>query len=418
MINLRFFGRALLVCCTLISAVDSSNNPASATFLDYRLEDVPAERLIANIEKKAKLQPGMKASFEFQLGRLYAMVATKGKLEVSVQRYRYFDTNARRGAQSPAADEITFAEPGVIWTDYRQLSANIKNNAFADSAIRMSIWHYRQALKLEPTNGDVSIGLAWALEQAGENTEAVTIYRQIVEHGLGDTSTPNGFKRSSEGKNRAYEAAGYLQKLLDPVADKDEIATLAAYPKPDYDMHVETPIVVPLQNNLKFEEIMQPAEVTFDLGMGSARYGRWPTAQAGWLVYDKSGRGDIDNGRKLFGSYSFFVFWQNGFEALSALDDNQDGKQCGAELENLAVWCDANRDGVCQSGEVVTLKALDIVELSCQAEAEADGMLRSEAGVTFKSGEKRPTYDVILPRIGNTTITTTTTELQRLRLWR
>ena len=49
-------------------------------------------------------------------------------------------------------------------------------------------------------------------------------------------------------------------------------------------------------------------------------------------LYAMAYAGVICSGLQMFGSYSFFLFWNNGYEALSALDDNQDGKLDGAEL--------------------------------------------------------------------------------------
>jgi hypothetical protein len=35
---------------------------------------------------------------------------------------------------------------------------------------------------------------------------------------------------------------------------------------------------------------------------------------------------------QLFGNVTFWMFWSNGFEAMRALDDNQDGTLAGGEL--------------------------------------------------------------------------------------
>ena len=43
---------------------------------------------------------------------------------------------------------------------------------------------------------------------------------------------------------------------------------------------------------------------------------------------------------------TFWIFWDNGYEALQSLDDNQDGKLEGDELKGLAIWQDRNCDGI------------------------------------------------------------------------
>jgi len=98
----------------------------------------------------------------------------------------------------------------------------------------------------------------------------------------------------------------------------------------------------------------------------------------------------------MFGSFSFFLFWDNGYEALSALDDNHDGKLQGAELQNLAIWQDLNRDGKSDKSEVRSLIDLGVTSLSCSCTLNSDGLLSSERGVMFSSGETRNTYDFIL----------------------
>ena len=144
------------------------------------------------------------------------------------------------------------------------------------------------------------------------------------------------------------------------------------------------------------------ARVAFDAdGTGLAQHWTWLSKDAGWLVYDWRGQGKITSGLQMFGNVTFWLFWDNGYQALAALDDNGDGILSGEELNHLAVWVDRNGDGVVQPGEVKTLAELDIVALSCRHEydsSHADHIAWSRAGVVFRSGTTRPTYDVILHR--------------------
>jgi hypothetical protein len=93
------------------------------------------------------------------------------------------------------------------------------------------------------------------------------------------------------------------------------------------------------------------------------------------------------------------MFWETGYNALAALDDNRDGTLSGDELKGLAVWHDANGDGVSDPGEVRTLASCGITALSCKYERDAshpDNIAFSKAGVTFRDGRTRPTFDIIL----------------------
>jgi hypothetical protein len=101
----------------------------------------------------------------------------------------------------------------------------------------------------------------------------------------------------------------------------------------------------------------------------------------------------------LFGNVTFWLFWNTGYDALQALDDDANGVLKGEELAGLAVWRDDSVDGVSQPGEVHTLAALGIVELSTKHVSEdehGDVLAYAPGGVRFRDGSTRTTYDVLL----------------------
>ncbi len=107
----------------------------------------------------------------------------------------------------------------------------------------------------------------------------------------------------------------------------------------------------------------------------------------------------MTSGLQLFGNVSFWLFWDNGYEALSALDDNGDGQLTGKELDGLAIWHDANGNGICDPGEVRPLSDYGIVALSCRYErdpAHPDRICFSPRGVVFADGSTRPSFDLVL----------------------
>jgi len=198
------------------------------------------------------------------------------------------------------------------------------------------------------------------------------------------------------------EAAGYLIPLLDAKTDADEIeglktrvAVLGKLPRP------VTPIAIPLKDGLSARDLEdRTASVAFDAD-GSALGKRWTwiTPDAAWLVHDPKHTGKITSGLQLFGNVTFWCFWENGYEALRSLDDNGDGIISGAELAGLALWHDANGNGICDEGEVRPLSAHGIVSLSCQWQtdtAHPDRIAYSVRGATFQNGTTRPTFDLIL----------------------
>ena len=164
--------------------------------------------------------------------------------------------------------------------------------------------------------------------------------------------------------------------------------------------HPVTPIIVPLAPNLSQRELTSTHPAKFDVdGLNRREFQPWPTAKAGWLVWDPKHTGKIASGLQLFGSVSFWLFWDNGYEALRALDDDHNGKLDGGEREGLAIWQDLNSDGISQKGEVKPLSDWGIVSISYQALKDAQGMWYSPNGVRFASGETRPTYDLILTEV-------------------
>ena len=103
----------------------------------------------------------------------------------------------------------------------------------------------------------------------------------------------------------------------------------------------------------------------------------------------------------MFGNVTFWLFWSNGYEAMRSLDDDFDGRLKGKELTGLAIWRDANANGVSERGEVKPLAHWAIVELSYAYsfdETHPDEIPFAAAGVTFKNGVTRPTFDLLLHR--------------------
>jgi hypothetical protein len=198
-----------------------------------------------------------------------------------------------------------------------------------------------------------------------------------------------------------HEAAGYLLPLLHPEKDAREIVDLTNRREQlERVPRAITPIAIPLHDAATLRTIVDlDAQVAFDAD-GSGRTIRWTwiSGDAGWLVYDPGQRGVIKSALEWFGNATFWLFWNNGYEALRALDDNHDGELTGRELRHLSLWRDGDGDGVSDPGEVRPLAAEGIVALSCRF-TRADGLLaaaQSRDGVRFADGRARPTYDVIL----------------------
>jgi len=186
--------------------------------------------------------------------------------------------------------------------------------------------------------------------------------------------------------------------LLDAKTDAKEIADIEAKKaEVDKQFRTVTPIVVSLRAGVSRADLMTDARISFDLdGNGPKNYSHWPSKDAGWLVYNKDGSGSVSSGLDLFGTSTFWIFWSHGYEALSALDSDNNGLIEGREAEGLAIWQDRNNNAISEPGEVRTLRDCGIASLSCASEVGADGFHSNAEGVCFTDGKVGETVDWIL----------------------
>jgi tetratricopeptide (TPR) repeat protein len=373
-------------------------------FVQPLLDNVPIDRLIVNLEKLSRDTPA-DVALRLNIARAHAMAYAYKTNTAQIQR-----GNEKLG----------------VWTghepSYTQLAVKKAADAAAEQIARghldQAIARYREIVALAPAGTApqsgfparldlvAQLGLGWCLAQAGERDAAIAPLRKVVE-----VSSPLDSSKSTlifrGQRSLTEEAIRYLVPLLDPDKDREEIAALrdrasqlATTPR------AITPIAVPLREDLTAVEITdEDARVRFDAdGSGLPKPWTWITPDAGWLVYDQRGSRQMDSALQMFGSVSFWLFWENGYRALRALDDDGDRRLTGPELTGLAIWRDRDANGRSESGEVQPLSAYGIVSLSCEYEIDAthpDEIAFSPAGVTFRDGSTRPTFDIVLHRHGS-----------------
>ncbi|PRD68505.1 hypothetical protein C6P61_10610 [Malikia spinosa] len=114
--------------------------------------------------------------------------------------------------------------------------------------------------------------------------------------------------------------------------------------------------------------------VSFDLAAtGAVRQTGWVAPTDGLLVRDLNQDGVINDGRELFGSATQVDGRAagDGFNALRALDSDADGRLTAADaaFTELAIWKDADQDGMTDAGELSSLSDNGVVALNLSAQS-------------------------------------------------
>jgi hypothetical protein len=374
----------LLAACAVLLPVGTLN----ARYIRPVLEVVPVEKLVKNLEQMVAKAP-KDVQARLNLARVHGMAYASRTDQAQV-----FKGKEERGAW------FGYAPKHVPFT-VTPSKDEAKEKAAKEQLVK-AIQRYREVVQLAPDNLTARLGLAWTVEQSGDKKDAVKLYRAVIEQAWGKEKD---LKRAPLGWHSVTaEATGYLIPLLDATTDQQEIAALKErtaqvrrIPRP------MTPIAIPLRDGLKARDLEdRAASVAFDLdGTGLPQRWTWITRDAGWLVYDRRGTGKVDSALQLFGNVTFWLFWENGYQALAALDEDGDGWLTGRELHGLAIWQDLNGNGVCDPGEVKSLAEWGIVGLSCRYQTDTsrpDGLIFSPAGVRLRDGRTRPSFDLILQR--------------------
>ena len=372
-------------------------------------KEVPIERLLRNLEQEIGApQPAADLAWkEFQIGRLHEMAFAKktetGRTENGVP---FFGTYT---GQFPVRPARNTAENATAQQHLQEAIRHLKKAVALNEEAKKTSSNRNEGVKPYLSTVELltacKLGLAWCLFQDRKDSEANAVYRQVFAQAF------EAYKRErTDSWSRdwnahiALEAGSELKKALrrtgsDPRGLHDlelKFRRLPSVTDEPFKGPI-SPIVIPVTATRKPSQLLQNIRVKFDLdGLGKRPFAPWPARQAGWLVYDVEDNHQITSGLQLFGNVTFWVFWRNGYEALSALDDNHDGRLSGAELRWLAVWLDKNSNGVSEAGEVKPIRLLGIKSLSVVSKMHPSGVLYSAHGVTFSSGITRPTYDFVL----------------------
>jgi hypothetical protein len=235
-----------------------------------------------------------------------------------------------------------------------------------------------------------SVGLSQPLENRLhkgwmkiENVDVVGSRLGVLQQSAADQILSNGKKGGS--LNMVFKALNPLQMLL-PVIDlvpgliggalkysimaDGLIGTMAAMTRWSESMkwsNPQDPLIIDLDGDGIETTSLDGSNAYFDVdGDRFAERTGWLKGDDGFLVLDANGNGRIDNISEMFGDR-----FAGGYDELRTYDSNGDGKISVADLiwPELQVWQDRNRDGITDAGELKSLTALGIVELSLNRSA-------------------------------------------------
>lgn len=384
----------------LLSSILAFQVPGLAHFRQEETEDIPAERVITNLTAQNKKNP-KDAYLLLALGRAHAIAAVQK--EIPIRKNSDVPPDWKKFGWTPDPERKYSTEPyfgvhakRIGWDRSRQKPDRKHLKAAAD--------FFEGSLKIDSTNHIAKLGLGWVYQKLGERNKAIPIYRELVS-----TAWPaeknKGYSPNLDGRywSVVVEAGEYLLQILDPTTQKAEIEEIRnkikIIEKNGSDRAI-TPIIFPLHGKAELATLTAGNRyVTFDLDGSGPKEWQWPNALAAFLVYiGEQTDPKILSGLQLFGNVTFWIFWSNGYEALRALDDDQDGNLKDNELRGLGVWNDVNHNGQSEPGEVISAIERGITQISLSYKAYDPVTVYSPEGISFRDGRRHPTYDWVSNR--------------------
>ncbi len=159
-----------------------------------------------------------------------------------------------------------------------------------------------------------------------------------------------------------------------------------------------TPIIFAMTSSDTINQLTSPqTKVTFDLdGDGSTETWPWLKPDTAFLVWDPTASGQIQSGRQLFGTGTWWLLCSDGYRAMNLLDDNRNGRLDGKELRGLSAWFDRNSNGLSEPGEVITVQAIGITAIKVQPSEPDATILSNHEGLELEDGRTLPTYDWVV----------------------
>jgi hypothetical protein len=369
----------------------------------------PIGRLLKNVGRYVRQHPN-DAAGHYTLGRLYSLAFARAGARVDVMTQ---DRQTHRPLTLPSF-------PGYQTILERPSQHNETGKTGPLESLAESVRHYGRATELAPNEPLYWLGLGWMLEQGAAyaskidapflgsarrasptrwQNESLRAFRNAHRLALANDLAQSSFGPSEDYSIGLESAEGILRILGARRRTQNEEAEFARVKRSvallKHKPRAVTPIIFPLYAAAPLDALLaRDRSVLFDLA-GDGGGDRWPWVgpNTGILVWNPGKTGRITSGRQLFGSVTWWMFWKDGYQALAALDDDQNGWLEGAELDGLAVWCDRNWNGVSDPGEVQPLAQIGFTRVAVRPSGRKDGTLWNPAGMVRRDGTALPTYD-------------------------
>lgn len=433
----------LTLTATLAAAVVP---PASGMFM--RAPEAPVDRLITNINAFLDEHEGdeeQTAQAHFLLARVHYIAFANQSPTI------------RSGTEGSAEELPNVTDPKIQWLPDE--NRTLDEDALVAHA-HAAITHFMIVIDMDPDNALYRLGLAGILEQAADYADLIGPLEDLApapedghqgDEDAQDKPAPKDHHEAADGEAAdeadqplydtyidraiaenlaayelhreealavnstfhpflpiAYEAGKAYLRLMkehrtDPVDEDLADQINADIAEIDSKPQAITPIVFRVEGDAPthLDELLDPTlEVDFDLDAdGTAERRPWVNPDTAILVWDPENTGKITSGKQLFGNMTFFMLFDDGYQALDTLDNNRDGQLAGDELTGLALWHDRNSNGVSDEGEVTPIADSSVQSIATHPTGREGIHPRNSAGLVLSGGETRPTWDWIAPEI-------------------
>lgn len=349
--------------------------------------DIPIDRLIANIEEAVKKDP-LNKDLNYELARAYSLA--------------FVTKNSRvlAGNQSQLYIEPKRNKKIIFW---RENDVAFEKNSKSSEYLKKSIEIYSTAIKFNLGDMKLYLGRGWAHLQFKNNILAKKDFIYIIDQVKTITNKPTNeskwdLENTKIDKQVLAEAIDYLLPLIDSKKDSELFNKINEIKKNGAlrpNSMSRSPIIIPLYGDNHLDPLTNKANfVHFDLDGEGPKEWEWINPNAGFLVFlGKNKNSVVTSGLQLFGNVTFWIFWNNGYEVLSALDDDHNEYLSEHELDGLYIWQDKNSDGICTRDEILTLENFKIKKIFTQHQAHETGIEFNSKGIELHNGRFIPTYD-------------------------